>query len=282
MLDPTSAFSICADTDLALERHRAAKGAPGIRYRERAHGALLFSAITVTREGETRLGKPRGRYLSLHFPPLITWSEETEEALVTALAAALAFFLLPAKRILVAGLGNRRLTPDAFGPLTADGVSVSAALPESLLSLGISPPVRVAATVPDVTAHTGIESAALVGAAARISGADAVLAVDALAAGERERLLSVFEIADSGTVPGSGMKRGRSALTADALGLPVIALGMPTVVRADAAHFLVPQGLEEGVTALSSATARAIDLALGFSPPTLPFSLSSLFSEEKT
>ena len=269
-----------SDSDLALERHRAAKGARGIRYAEARHGEILFSAITVDENGAAELQKPCGRYLSLHFSPILTWCDTTEQELTSALAAALAYFLLPAKRVLVAGLGNRRLTPDAFGPLAADGVTVSAALPEALRALGVAPPVRVSVTSPDVFAHTGIESAALVASAARLAEADAVLAIDALAARERERLLSVFEIADSGTVPGAGMKRGREALTADTLGIPVIALGLPTVVRADASHFLVPQTLEEGVATLSSLVSRAIDLALGFSPPTLPFSLSSLFLEE--
>ena len=268
-------------SDLASERHRILGGTGGV-CKEQRLGELLLTALTVDKERGARLDKPCGRYLAISFPPRLLRSEETEASLSRTLAAVLAYFLLPASEVLVAGLGNRRLTPDAFGPMTADGISVTAALPRELAKIGALPPTRVSVCAPDVFAHTGIESVESIAAAARLSRAQAVLAVDALASSDKERLLTVFEISDSGTVPGAGMKRGRAVLSSEALGIPVVALGLPTAVRVDTSHFLVPQELEEGVTALASVASHAIDLAFGFSPPTLPFPLSSLFTEEKT
>ena len=266
------------ESDLALDRHRAAPDQKGVFYREARFGGVLFSALTVKREG-AQLGKPCGRYLSLGFAPPALWSEEEKEEITLALRLALLAFFDAPKRVLVAGLGNRRLTADSLGPRVAERVSATASLPSRLLAgFGAAPEVAVAVSVPDVFARTGIESVRTVEAACALSGAQALLALDALATSARERLLRTVEITDTGTVPGGGVKRGKEALTRERLGIPTVALGVPTVVRMDEEHFLVPRDLEEGVDALAEVLSRAIDLAFGEAPPSVDFRVESLFS----
>lgn len=270
------------DSDLAKERADPAQMRSEGALREEDFGAFHLSALTVTEAASHRFGRPAGRYLSLDFSPYLLFAEETAEELAGALSAILAFFLSPLpSRVLVAGLGNRRLTADAYGPLTAEGITATAALPEKAGAFGLSPPVRTAVYVPDVLARTGIDSVQSVCAAARLAKAEALIAIDALATAERENLLSVLEITDTGTVPGGGVKQGKEALSRASLGIPVTAIGLPTVVRADAAHFIVPRDLETGVAELARITAHAIELALSGHAPPPPFPLEELFSKEK-
>ena len=265
-------------SDLACERHRTSSCKHGVLYREATWGEIRFSALLLE-EGEEDM--PRGRYLSLHFPPPALWTEKTEKELTAALAAAILFFSPPTERILVVGLGNRRLTADAYGPLASDGIYATAALPDVAARLGLLSPVRTAVFVPDVFARTGIESVRSVESAAALSRAGAVLALDALAATAQERLLCVLELTDTGTVPGGGVKRGKHALSEATLGIPVTSIGLPTVVRTDAEHFLIPRDLEEGVAALAALTAKAVNLAFGGSAPDFPVSFEHLFSKEE-
>lgn len=271
------------DSDLAKERIDPAQMRTEGLLREGRFGDMRLCALTITQEASQRLGRPAGRYISLDFSPYLLFAEETAEALCRALSAVLVFFLSPLpSRVLIAGLGNRRLTADAYGALTAEGITATAALPKEAGALGLLPPVRTAVYVPDVMARTGIDSVQSVCAAARLAEADALIAIDALATATRENLLSVLEITDTGTVPGGGVKQGKEALSRAALGIPVIAIGLPTVVRADAAHFIVPRDLETGVAELAGITARAIELALSGNAPPPPFSLEELFLKEKS
>lgn len=271
------------ESDLAKERADPAQMRSEGVLREKILGALRLCALTVTQEASHRLGRPAGRYLSIEFSPYLLFAEETSRELCRTLAAVLVFFLSPLpSRVLVAGLGNRRLTADAFGALTAEEITATAALPEQAEALGLAPSVRTAVHVPDVRARTGIDSVQSVCAATRLAGADALIAIDALATAERENLLSVLEITDTGTVPGGGVKQGKEALSRDTLGIPVIAIGLPTVIRADAEHFIVPRDLEAGVSALAHITARAIELALSGEAPPLPFPPEELFLKEKS
>lgn len=267
-------------SDLACERHRAAPSERGVRYREAKWRELLFTALTVEKEND--LGKPPGRYLSVCFSPTALWTADSVRALTEALATAILFFLSPSpKCVLVAGLGNRRMTADALGPLVCDGVLATAALPKAAAALGLSPPVRTAVFVPDVFARTGIESTKSIACAGELCAADAVLAIDALAAHDSARLLRVLELTDTGTVPGGGVKQGTASLSQEVLGIPVISIGLPTVIRTDAAHFLIPHDLEEGVAEIASLTAQAINNAFGPDPPRIPFSFEKLFSKEE-
>ena len=216
--------------DLALEAREWAAGTgrlPGVSLREeRLHGLALTRVRVWDRAGAERLGKPEGTYLTLTLPRLPGGREE-----VLAAARAVADLIretAPSRGpVLLAGLGNRRVTPDALGPRTAEGMLATRHLGEVLP--GLRP---VAALAPGVTGTTGLETGELVAAAAAALAPACVIAVDALAARRQERVCRTIQIADTGIVPGSGVGNARMALDRETLGVPVIAVGAPTVVDA--------------------------------------------------
>ena len=264
------------ETDLALERKRVPEG-KGIFYKEAVWKEICFTALKVT-ESAAHRNYPVGRTLSLTLPDHLLWSTEEKAQVRDALRFALQLFLpVPPARLLVAGLGNRRLTADSLGPMTADLIEVTAALPETLSALwDLSPRVRVAVSIPDVFPKTGIESVRTVASAARLHHAEAIVTVDALAAREKERLFRVVEITDTGTVPGGGVKTGTASLSQKQLGIPVISIGIPTVVRVGAEHFLVSRGMEEEAQLLSSLLAESINL-LAAGVPTEENPIAAIF-----
>ncbi len=270
------------ESDLAAERHALLRHARGTRYREAGVGEIRFSLLQVSAEGAAALGRPAGRYLSLHFPSPPLWLPGSREALGEALLAALLYFFpTPPDRLLVAGVGNRRLTADSLGPLAAEGVEATAVLPPGVRQ-ALSPTASaVGVCVPDVFARTGIESVATVKAAKESFFADALLVFDALAASDSERLLTTVELCDSGTVPGSGVKNSRHALSPASLRVPVVAVGVPCVMRLRGGLFVVPEALEEGVRALASVLADTTNLFFGGEPPSPSFTVEGLFKKEK-
>jgi spore protease len=133
--------------------------------------------------------------------------------------------------VLVAGLGNREVTPDAVGPLTADHILATRHMLKTMpVEFGHFRPV--AAVVPGVLGTTGLESAETIRALTEQSGAAAVIAVDAIAARDTGKLCSTVQLSNTGITPGSGIGNSRCALDQETLGVPVIAVGVPTVTDA--------------------------------------------------
>ncbi len=218
--------------DLALEAREWAAGAgevPGVGLTEERRFGLEVTRVTVeSDEGERALGKPKGTYLTLTLPAL---PRDRGEVLRAASAVAeLVEELVPKEGpVLAVGLGNRRMTPDALGPRTAEGLLVTRHLGAVLPEAGLRP---VAALAAGVLGTTGMETGELIaGAAAKLRPA-CILAVDALAARRQERVCRTIQLSDTGIVPGSGVGNARMALDRAHLGAPVIALGVPTVVEA--------------------------------------------------
>ena len=225
-------------TDLALERAGELQdegGLPkGVSVRQESRYGTRATVVTVTsRAGETALGKPRGTYITVELGRVLRREKGSFESAAQCISDYLKDMLKLSSRlpVLVAGLGNREVTPDAIGPLTADHIlgtrHMVEAVPETF---GEFRPVS--ATVPGVLGTTGVESAETVRALAERIGAAAVIAVDALAARDTGRLCSTLQICDTGISPGSGIGNRRSALDQKAIGCPVIALGVPTVTDA--------------------------------------------------
>lgn len=222
-------------TDLAVEAHRLWQESAGettrlagVKAREgRAAGFPVERVDILDREGARALGKSVGAYLTVDLTGL--WRREADgfSRAVSAVAELLGPLLPPEGPVLVAGLGNSSMTPDALGPRTAEHILVTRHLGREL------PMLRpVAALAAGVLGDTGLEAAEWVrGAAERVKPA-AVIVVDALAAREVRRLCAAVQISDAGLVPGSGVGNCRSALDRETLGVPVIALGVPTVVEA--------------------------------------------------
>ncbi len=222
-------------TDLAVEAHQLWRESAGettrlkgVKAREdRVEGFPVERVDILDREGAEALGKPVGTYLTLDLTGLRRREPEQFAGAARAVAGLLSPLLPQEGAVLVAGLGNAAMTPDALGPWTVEHILVTRHLGREL------PMLRpVAALAAGVLGDTGMEAAEWVrGAAERVEPA-AVIVVDALAAREVRRLCASAQISDAGLVPGSGVGNCRSALDRSTLGVPVIALGIPTVVEA--------------------------------------------------
>ena len=226
---------MAARTDLAIEKHASKKdGAlPGVRVEtQELKGARLTGIVIETPEGAAALEKPMGTYYTVEtdgFPDASMLPGGPLEALVRALGA-----LLPARGgVLVAGLGNPQITPDALGPKCAAQIFATRHLDEETRrSLSLPALREVSVLAPGVTGQTGIEAAEAVAAVAKRVRPAAVIAVDALAAAGVERLARTIQLSNAGIEPGAGVGNARRALNRETLGVPVIAVGVPTVVDA--------------------------------------------------
>ena len=222
-------------TDLAveaIENHKTAAALPHVRQSDRTLEGFAVHEVRILSEDAAReIGKPQGRYLTLELDALIRREEDAFPRACKALSTLLRE-LLPHPNdgpVLIAGLGNRMVTPDAIGPQTADHVIATRHL------VAQSPAIfadwrPVSALAPGVLGQTGVETGEVIcGVLDRVRPA-AVIAVDALAAGRLSRLLRTVQLADTGITPGAGVGNARAALNKKTLGVPVIAVGVPTVV----------------------------------------------------
>lgn len=215
-------------TDLALEL------AEGRRVQQRTQTMEGFSLHTVTvTESDTDFGRPPGQYATLSIRDLLRRETDAFPRACRAVAQILRQ-LAPSNQdprapVLVIGLGNRAVTPDAIGPLCCQNVLATRHLVEqSPEQFRAFRPVAVLA--PGVLGTTGVETGELVlGVIDRIHP-ELILAVDALAARRLSRLMCTIQMTDTGIVPGSGVGNARTALTQTALGVPVLSIGVPTVV----------------------------------------------------
>ena len=222
-------------TDLAveaIENHKTTAALPHVRQSDRTLEGFAVHEVRILSEDAAReIGKPQGRYLTLELDVLIRREEDAFPRACKALSTLLRE-LLPHPNdgpVLIAGLGNRMITPDAIGPQTADHVIATRHL------VAQSPAIfadwrPVSALAPGVLGQTGVETGEVIcGVLDRVRPA-AVIAVDALAAGRLSRLLRTVQLADTGITPGAGVGNARAALNKETLGVPVIAVGVPTVV----------------------------------------------------
>lgn len=162
---------------------------------------------------------------------------------------------------MVVGLGNRAMTPDRIGPLCCEKILVTNHLVERAPEqFGSFRPVT--ALAPGVLGTTGVESAQVAGAVAAAVEPVCVIAVDALAATGVERLCATVQLSDTGISPGSGVGNHRQGLTRESLGVPVLALGVPTVAEAEGGMFVTPRDIDVRVAECAKVMAYAIDLAL--------------------
>ena len=245
-------------TDLALEARELWQESAGETTRlegvEAREGSREGMGVTTVRildgRGEAALGKPRGTYITLTLEGVARREEDVFGRAARAVAGELSQLLegVPERGlVLVAGLGNRAITPDALGPRVHEQVLVTRHLVEGMPEhFGSLRPV--ASLAAEVLGSTGVESGEVVRAVCGSIRPACVIAVDALASRSLERLCRTVQIADTGIAPGSGVGNHRFALNRDSLGVPVIALGVPTVVDGAtlAADLLGREEPEEG------------------------------------
>ena len=221
-------------TDLAMESGRVGQGldAPGIRVaRERLGEVERVRVDVLDEEGASEVGKRPGTYTTLYSPA--PESGEAWDRLRDTLAEEVR--LLGGLDddmqggVLVVGLGNRRATPDAVGPRAVDRILCTRALKAEA---GLSGLREVTAVAPGVYGQTGVDVGELVGGLVRTLHPALIIALDALCAREPGRIARTVQLTDAGIQPGSGVGNHRAALSREALGVRVVAIGVPTVVYA--------------------------------------------------
>ncbi|MBU5625738.1 GPR endopeptidase [Oscillibacter sp. MSJ-2] len=226
-------------TDLAMEAREIWQESAekttrlqGVKARNsRREGYGVTRVEILDEKGEQALGKPVGTYVTVDLESF--WSRKAGffERAVRAVGEELKAMLPPEGSVLVVGLGNAAMTPDAVGPQTLDSILVTRHLLRSM-PRQFSGFRSVSVLRTGVLGTTGLESAEMVcGAAERIKP-DFVVAVDALASRRLKRVCATIQLSDTGIVPGSGVGNSRTELSKKTLGVPVFAIGIPTVVDA--------------------------------------------------
>ena len=222
--------------------------------KQRQEGYPVTRVDILDGRGEAALGKPQGSYLTIDLTTFWQRKADFFERAVRAVGSQLKTLLPPEGPALVIGLGNDAMTPDAVGPLAVDSVLVTrhliAAMPKHFSGFR---PVAVQRT--GVLGTTGVESAEAVrGLVAEVQPA-LVIAVDALASRRVGRVCATVQLSDTGIIPGSGVGNHRSALNRETLGVPVFAVGIPTVV--DAATLAADLMEEAGIADIDEDKLRA-------------------------
>ena len=231
-------------TDLAVEENeriaKAQEEAKGITVTEKDYEEeqIHITIVRITTEnGAKQMGKPKGTYITLEAAEMIEDDEDYHREISKRLAEILKELIPVDDRgtsILVAGLGNRLVTPDALGPQVADNLYITRHIIKEFGRRAyeneqVQP---ISAIVPGVMAQTGMESQEIIAGIIREVKPDYLIVVDALAARSVRRLGRTIQITDTGIYPGSGVGNHRYSITKETTGIPVIAIGIPTVVEA--------------------------------------------------
>mgnify|MGYP000790517740 FL=1 len=224
-------------TDLAREsRELAGNDLQGVTQSKEQHGPLLVERIVIeTPEAADRLDKPQGRYITIDADNLSDREPEVFTALSERIAEELSNLLdgIPEQAdMMVIGLGNRFVTPDALGPETADRIYVTRHIRTNAPELAPQGMRAVSAMAPGVLGTTGMETVEVVKGLVEHAKPAAVICVDALAARSTDRIHRTVQLSDTGISPGSGIGNMRDTLNRETLGVPVIAIGIPMVVYA--------------------------------------------------
>lgn len=232
-------------TDLALERRDLYNKANNIENdidgieaeEEKVNDNIVISRVRVTNEnGEEAIGKKKGNYITIDVRNLKIAGEEeiqkTSEVVTNELKKLIENHITKQDAILVVGLGNIYVTPDSLGPKVINEVDITRHLLEYMPEVLDKSTREVSAISPGVLGTTGIETMEILKGIIDNVRPKLVIIIDALASRNIERISSSVQIADTGIVPGAGVGNARKELTEATLGVPVIAMGIPTVVEA--------------------------------------------------
>lgn len=230
-------------TDLALETQEKMQedkvDLKGVRYfEEEVDKNLVISTVVIeTENGAKTMGKPKGTYITIEAGNMDEEDEDYHREISEQLAKVIQK-LMPVKKeevsVLVVGLGNRAVTPDSLGPRVVDNLYITRHILNEYgrFAFGKEGMNRISSIVPGVMAQTGMESMEIVAAVVKETEPDFVIVVDALAARNTKRLNRTIQVTDTGINPGSGVGNHRHGLNEKSLGVPVVAIGIPTVVDA--------------------------------------------------
>ncbi|WP_058486900.1 GPR endopeptidase [Defluviitalea phaphyphila] len=253
-------FNFNIRTDLAIETREMVRKeqdieVPGVKVtvEEQKEKKITVTWVEIiNKEGEKQMGKPIGNYVTVESPLMKENDVEAHEEIIKILAKQLVKIknLKEHEVILIVGLGNWNITPDALGPKVISKVFVTRHLLENVpkqIDASVRP---VSAISPGVMGITGIETSEIIQGIVKKIKPDLVIAIDALASRKTSRVNTTIQIADTGVHPGSGVGNKRKGLNKETLGVPVIAIGVPTVVDAatlvnDTMNHLIEAMLQE-------------------------------------
>lgn len=237
-------------TDLAMEQKERFEAdnveIQGVSLEETYNEEKEIRITTVKIESENgakMMRKPVGTYVTFEAPNLAVPDEEYHSEVAIELSGFLKKMLgnvfaaagkIIDPSILVVGLGNRKVTPDALGPYVADNLNITRHIIKEYgkYAMGEEQVNLISAIVPGVMGQTGMETVEIIRGVVNETNPDVVICVDALAARSSKRLNRTIQVADTGIHPGSGVGNHRNAITKETIGVPVIAIGVPTVVDA--------------------------------------------------
>ena len=271
-------------TDLACERKRADTDIPGVECKRETSGGYVWERIRIsTDEGAESIGRPIGNYDTLNADETNSADDEGIDAAAKEVANELSFMLEISRakkdRLLIVGLGNGRLTPDSIGPRTAELINPTMHIKgedAALFSkLGCS---QIAVITPNVTSKSGIEASDIVSSVSARLNPHAVIVIDSLASRSPSRLGKTIQFSNTGIFPGSGIGNKRGKICESLLGVPVISIGVPTVINSRhfsinesedikkgtfPALFVSPHNIDEIVDLYAKIISKGINLAFG-------------------
>lgn len=216
-------------TDIALELIEDEENIKGIKVNKRKIDNIVITNVTVNKEGSSKINKKEGKYITIEFSE---FNDDNKEIISNLLLTELKKILNiknKQEHILIVGLGNESSTPDSLGPLTINNINVT----NHLYELGMVDNVqRVSAFNPNVMGKTGIETSDLLLNLVSLLKPDYIIVIDSLASSSIERVNKTIQMTDTGIHPGSGIGNKRKEISKEIFGIPVIAIGVPTVVDA--------------------------------------------------
>lgn len=222
-------------TDLAKEARRTYPHIPGIREEKEYMEAYEVHRITVETDAAAQeLDKPKGIYTTIQIPTEAISDRKGRAAAADVIAAELCTLLSDVGSVMVVGLGNRYITADALGTKTAENIFVTRHIQTHLADVLPQNTRTVTSFCANVLGVTGMETVEVVSALGAKIRPELILVVDSLAASDPKHIGTVIQMNDSGISPGAGIGNFRVALNRKTLGIPVVAIGIPLVVGADA------------------------------------------------
>ena len=237
-------------TDLAIELEKQHNfGIEGIKKTEKDNNDVHVTEIEIlTETAALKIGKPVGKYITLEFPSIekINSDEEIREELIKALKT-----LCPqqTENILIVGLGNDEITADSIGPKTARQILATRHIVgEFAEKIGLRGLKSTSVLVPNVLGKTGLEVSEIIEGIIKNTKPQAAIIIDALSASSVNLVFKTIQLCDTGITPGSGVKNARKALNSQTLGIPVIAVGVPTVVDVLTLAFEITENIPKNDT----------------------------------
>lgn len=267
-------------TDLALEMHgRLVKKGSKLHgicvQKEDAPNGIEVTTVAIETENAAKsMGKPKGHYVTIEFGKFI--EQKYQEQIIEVLIKEIKSLLPPIYEkesfsmdmegesevsVLVVGLGNRRMEADSLGPRTIDKVIMSRHIRKEFGKYAFSSEdiSSISGIATGVLTDTGIEAKEIISGIVKETMPDFVIVIDALAGKSTKRIGKTIQLTDTGVVPGSGVGIHRKAINEKNIGVPVILLGVPTLVDTGDGFYLIPQNLPEMVEIISSILAKAIN-----------------------